>query len=203
MVPCGHGHEDRQTSWNGAPACRGRSQTRNNFAPYVDRRCGIPLRSRTGGDPRRQDDHRRRGLRRQTEIHQEIRASGRYRPRGDDGQGDIVESPEPKVVRQIGTPCSSDPSCGGQCADREEKRVAHGTEIRYQRGRRGMRRSRSSLTLRAPIREVSKPVTSCPSARPPSVESPPVFSGRHSVKPAEEPRHVALIGEARLVRDFL
>lgn len=132
MVPCGHGHEDRQTSWNGAPACRGRSQTRNNFAPYVDRRCGIPLRSRTGGDPRRQDDHRRRGLRRQTEIHQEIRASGRYRPRGDDGQGDIVESPEPKVVRQIGTPCSSDPSCGGQCADREEKRVAHGTEIRCQ-----------------------------------------------------------------------
>ena len=109
MVPCGHGHEDRQTSWNGAPACRGRSQTRNNFAPYVDRRCGIPLRSRTGGDPRRQDDHRRRGLRRQTEIHQEIRASGRYRPRGDDGQGDIVESPEPKVVRQIGTPCSSEP----------------------------------------------------------------------------------------------
>ena len=27
----------------------------------------------------------------------------------DDGQGDIVESPEPKVVRQIGTPCSSEP----------------------------------------------------------------------------------------------
>ena len=65
------------------------------------------------------------------------------------------------------------------------------------------RRSGSSLTLSAPIREISKPVTSCPSARPPSVESPPVFSGRHSVKPAEEPRHVALIGEACLVRDFL
>jgi hypothetical protein len=28
------------------------------------------------------------------------------------------------------------PPCGGQCADREEKRVAHGNEINRQQGRK-------------------------------------------------------------------
>ena len=42
----------------------------------------------------------------------------------------------PKVAKQIGTPRSSTPSCGGQCADREEKRVAHGNEINRQQGKK-------------------------------------------------------------------
>ena len=33
-----------------------------------------------------------------------------------------------KVVVQIGTPCLLTPSCGGRSADREEKRVTHGSD---------------------------------------------------------------------------
>ena len=54
------------------------------------------------------------------------------RSRGDDGRGDLAESPEPegsnapKVARQIETPRPPDPIMRRPCADREEKRVIHG-----------------------------------------------------------------------------
>ncbi|PWJ84711.1 hypothetical protein C8D77_13114 [Mesorhizobium loti] len=52
--------------------------------------------------------------------------------RGDDGRGDLVQSPEPpaklgKVVKQMRRLALLTPSCGGQSADREEKRVTCGT----------------------------------------------------------------------------
>ena len=52
---------------------------------------------------------------------------------GDDGRGDLVESPEPKgsdalkVVGQIETPRPPDPILRPPRADREEKRVTHGS----------------------------------------------------------------------------
>ena len=56
------------------------------------------------------------------------------RSRGDDGRGDLAESPEPegsdapKVAGQIETPRPPDPILRRSCADREEKRVTHGRE---------------------------------------------------------------------------
>ena len=54
------------------------------------------------------------------------------RSRGDDGRGDLAESPEPegsnapKVVGQIETLRPPDPIMRRPRADREEKRVTHG-----------------------------------------------------------------------------
>jgi hypothetical protein len=54
------------------------------------------------------------------------------RSRGDDGRGDLGESPEPegkgapKVAGQIETPRPPDPIMRRPCVNREEKRVAHG-----------------------------------------------------------------------------
>ncbi len=65
------------------------------------------------------------------------------RSRGDDGRGDLVESPEPegsnapKVAGQIETPRPPDPIMRRPRADREEKRVTHGS---------GMKSKRNSLT---------------------------------------------------------
>ncbi len=56
------------------------------------------------------------------------------RSRGDEGQGNLVESLEPvgvkpfKVVKQIETPRLPDPIMRRPCADREEKRVTHANE---------------------------------------------------------------------------
>src|SRR4051812_28613514 len=57
------------------------------------------------------------------------------RSRGDDGRGDLVESPEPegsnapKVAGQIETPRPPDPIMRRPRADREEKRVIHGRDM--------------------------------------------------------------------------
>ena len=57
------------------------------------------------------------------------------RSRGDDGRGDLAESPEPegsdapKVAKQIETPRSPDPVMRRPRADREEKRVTRGNGI--------------------------------------------------------------------------
>lgn len=58
------------------------------------------------------------------------------RSRGDDGRGDLAESPEPKggnapkVVGQIETPRPPDPILRRPRADREEKRVTYGNGLR-------------------------------------------------------------------------
>ena len=58
------------------------------------------------------------------------------RSRGDDGRGDLAESPEPegsdapKVARQIETPRPLDPIMRQPRADREEKRLTHGNGLR-------------------------------------------------------------------------
>ena len=60
----------------------------------------------------------------------------RRRSRGDDGRGDLVESPEPagshapQVAGQIETPRPPDPIMRRPRADREEKRVTHGRDMR-------------------------------------------------------------------------
>ena len=83
--------------------------------------------------------------------HSELaREGGPDRSRGDDGRGDLVESPEPegharKVVGQIETPRPPDPIMRRPRADREEKRVTHGSEIPD--------RKEEQLDLNAPIRE--------------------------------------------------
>ena len=54
------------------------------------------------------------------------------RSRGDDGRGDLAESPEPvgsnapKVAGQIETPRPPDPIMRRPCANREEKQVTYG-----------------------------------------------------------------------------
>ena len=59
----------------------------------------------------------------------------RRRSRGDDGRGDLDESPEPegsdapKVAGQIETPRPPDPIMRRLRADREEKRVTHGRDM--------------------------------------------------------------------------
>src|ERR1035437_9860822 len=61
------------------------------------------------------------------------------RSRGDDGRGDLVESPEPegsdapKVAGQIETPRLPDPIMRRPRADREEKRVTHGNGLRREK----------------------------------------------------------------------
>jgi len=58
------------------------------------------------------------------------------RSRGDDGRGDLVENLEPegsnapKVAGQIETPRPPDPIMRRPRADREEKRVTHGRDMR-------------------------------------------------------------------------
>jgi len=58
------------------------------------------------------------------------------RSRGDDGRGDLIESPEPEgsnapeVAGQIETPRPPDPIMRRPCADREEKRVTYGNGLR-------------------------------------------------------------------------
>src|SRR4051794_24406218 len=60
------------------------------------------------------------------------------RSRGDDGRGDLVESPEPegsnapKVAGQIETPRPPDPILRRPRADREEKRVTYGNGLRHE-----------------------------------------------------------------------
>jgi hypothetical protein len=62
--------------------------------------------------------------------------AGPRRSRGDDGRGDLVESLEPegsnapKVAGQIETPRPPDPIMRRPRADREEKRVTHGRDMR-------------------------------------------------------------------------
>ena len=57
------------------------------------------------------------------------------RSRGDDGRGDLVESPEPegsnapKVAGQIETPRLPDPIMRRPSVDREEKRVTYGNGL--------------------------------------------------------------------------
>ena len=83
-----------------------------------------------------------------------IARRGRRRSRGDDGRGDLVESPKPegsnapKVARQIETPRLPDPIMRRPCADREEKRVTR---------ENGLRREKQ-LDLDNPIREDSQKV---------------------------------------------
>jgi hypothetical protein len=77
----------------------------------------------------------------------------------------------PKVVKQMGRLALLTSPCGGQCADREEKRVAHGNEIDRQQGKkqeqldfRDPNQRRSSLTSGTPIREgLSKTATAADS----------------------------------------
>ena len=84
------------------------------------------------------------------------------RSRGDDGRGDLVESPEPegsnapKVAGQIETPRPPDPIMRRPRADREEKRVTHGYEMRKRGTENEEQKARNSLTLVTPIREVSE-----------------------------------------------
>ncbi len=60
------------------------------------------------------------------------------RSRGDDGRGDLAERLEPegrkasKVVKQIETPRLPDPIMRRPCADREEKRVTYGNDLRHE-----------------------------------------------------------------------
>jgi transposase len=64
-----------------------------------------------------------------------LKRRSRRRSRGDDGRGDLVESPEPegskapKVAGQIEAPRPPDPIMRRPRADREEKRVIHGRGI--------------------------------------------------------------------------
>jgi hypothetical protein len=61
------------------------------------------------------------------------------RSRGDDGRGDLAESPEPegskapKVEEQIETPRLPDPIMRRPSADREEKRVTYGNGLRQEK----------------------------------------------------------------------
>ena len=61
-----------------------------------------------------------------------------------------LRAASPKVVRQIETPRPPDPIMRRPRADREEKRVTHGSD------RIRTRTNRSGLTSSAPIREASQ-----------------------------------------------
>ena len=81
------------------------------------------------------------------------------RSRGDDGRGDLAESPEPegsnapKVARQIETPRPPDPIMRRPCADREEKRVTRGSDrSRTRTDQEQLDSSLTSTTAEAPSR---------------------------------------------------
>jgi hypothetical protein len=88
--------------------------------------------SASARSPRGHSRHARLTGRRTTE-HDPPREGEPGRSRGDDGRGDLVESPEPacgrlacKVVKQIEMPGPPDPIMRRPRADREEKRVTRG-----------------------------------------------------------------------------
>ena len=94
VEPARLGHEGRQASRHGARPRGGRPQARRHPAPHVERRRPSSASARS---PVRAPAWQRPEPRR-TRHHELAREGDPDRSRGDDGRGDLVESPEPAAT---------------------------------------------------------------------------------------------------------
>lgn len=104
----GLGNADRQAPRHGARSRRGGAQTRRDPAPHVERRRRVPLRQGTGACNGMKSEKK--------EPSQDL---NRIVPVGTMGRAISLrvssrEAQACKVVKQIETPCSLTPSCGGR-----------------------------------------------------------------------------------------